>query len=398
MNKTQNIYTLLKLKSNLYLLILLLFSACGTQRFFTQNSVTLTEDVITIPIDNSLKIPITNVEINGKIYRFIIDTGAPTVISTRIYEELQLKPATKRHVSDSQNQAQKQIFTIIPEMHVAGAKFHNVGCVVIDFLDYVFQCREIDGIIGANQMAPAYWKFDYSQNNIEVAKELYMFDMQDFDYRISFAEMPQKTPKIDLEIFGKTRLLTFDTGYTGSIQISDAPKEIQGFGEDKLVKSFGAKNLGIFGAGNASVNYAFKTGQLKIGNLPVGDEIIDTGNSNLLGNDFLKDYIFIIDWRQKLIYLKKIKESPVSLETFGFGYRFIENRAQVIVVYAIDIPVEIGDIILEINEQSFENLSDADVCELTINKPEAGKKQIEIKIDRNGEILELQLDKVKLLD
>ena len=148
------------------LLVLALFTNCKTSKLFSSGTWETTNAVEKIPVLFINDLPLISVTINGKDYVFLFDTGAPTVISTEIYEDLNLKPSKKSNINDSQGNSSKQILTSLPEMKLGKATFSNIGCVVIDFDVPELSCYKIQGIVGANQMSSAFWKIDYPNETI----------------------------------------------------------------------------------------------------------------------------------------------------------------------------------------------------------------------------------------
>jgi len=118
-------------------------------------------------------VPIIEVSIAGKSYHFLLDTGAPTAISPTLAQTLNLSPATSSKSSDSQGYKKKETVVVIPEIKIGKLVFENTGALVIDMRS-VFQmkCLNVDGIIGANQMANAIWQLDYANKLISISDNM----------------------------------------------------------------------------------------------------------------------------------------------------------------------------------------------------------------------------------
>lgn len=108
-----------------------------------------------------------------------------------------------------------------------------------------------------------------------------------------------------------------------------------------------------------------------MGNTVFQDEKIGSGKTDLIGNEFFKDFTFILDWKNSKIYMKRIAKSPSTLESFGFSYRFVNGNAMVTFVFEEDnFPLKIGDAILSMNGISFQNLDKEKSCYYFINRVE----------------------------
>lgn len=212
--------------SYLIFLLLLVFSSCKTKRLFEKGIAVFEKETQQININYVKNLPLVNVNIYGKTYVFLLDTGAPTVISPKIYEDLKLSPHFTSKVSDSQDNTKKQVFTILPEMQIDSVNFYDIGCIVMDFSIKEFECLQIEGIIGANQMAKLFWQIDYANNKALVTKNIENLNISHFGISIPFKPKTQKTPILKTSIFNRKRAFVFDSGYTGSIKLIDRNEDI----------------------------------------------------------------------------------------------------------------------------------------------------------------------------
>ncbi|MFC3157430.1 Aspartyl protease [Chryseobacterium arachidis] len=385
-----------KLLYSLFLFSTITISA-QSKKFFTKGEAKLQHPVEKINLRFENNLPFVKVSINGKFYNFLFDSGAPTVISHAIYNELNLSKKYKRSVSDSNDKVQQQIFTELPEMIVDEVIFKNIGAVVLDLNSAELGCLKVDGIIGANQMAKLFWRVNYAENSLEATNDLSLFDLKDYSTIIPFDPKPQKTPMVKTRLFDKDIDFTFDTGFSGRFEISDTKFDAKK--ARKVIETFGTRSTGAFGVAKPTTASIFKTDVLTLGNGIFRDEIISTSISDLLGNEFLKDFSFIFDWKNNKIYLKPIKINPPKLESFGFTYRFIDRKPVVAFVFQQqDFPLKIGDSIISINEIMLDNLDDDSVCHYSINRIEKNLKAITIKIKRDGKILDFKMEKKEYLN
>lgn len=386
------------MKKILYSLLILsttTFSAQG-KKFFKSGEVQLQNPVEKINLRYANDLPFVQVMINGKSYNFLFDTGAPTVISTAVYAELGLEKKHKSTVKDSQKNKHEQIFTILPEMTVDKAVFKDVGAVVMDFSVSELSCFRIDGILGANQMAKLFWKINYSENSLEASKDLAQFNPEEYDIVIPFSPRVQKTPVVETDWQGKKVELTFDTGFSGRLKITDKTFDAQ-----KAVKSvevYGTSSVGAYGAGKPAPGYIFRTADLSLGNKNFSNEIIATGNASLIGNEFFKNFIFILDWSGNKIYMRRIRNEPAKLESFGFGYRFVDSKPTVAFVFQEEnFPLKVGDDIISINNINLDSLDKDGACHYFLNRVESGQNAINVKIRRAGKEMEVKLEKKEFL-
>ncbi|RMZ59887.1 hypothetical protein D1632_09795 [Chryseobacterium nematophagum] len=376
---------------SIFLVFTITLSGQG-RKFFESGEVQIKNAVEKINLTYANDLPFVEVSINGKMYNFLLDTGAPTVISTKVYKELNLKKKHEGKVKDSQKNKQNQIFTELPEMIIDQVIFKNIGAIVMDLSVSELGCFKVDGIIGANQMSKLFWRINYSENLIEATTDLSQFDYKDYDLVIPFESKAQKTPVIETRILDKKVELTFDTGFSGRMKVFDTtynPKKVQ-----KAIKTFGTNAVGAYGAGKPAVSYIFRTDKIALGNKEFLNEIIQTGNSSLIGNDFFKNYRFILDWEHSKIYMKQIQEKYNEMESFGFGYRFIDTKPVVTYVFQEEkIPLKIGDSIVSINNVDLDHLDKESSCYYFINRVERNNKIIDVVVRRDSKIISFKLEK-----
>jgi len=93
--------------------------------------------------------------------------------------------------------------------------------------------------------------------------------------------------------------------------------------------------------------------------------VVDLDFGNLIGNKFMNKHDVVMDWTSQKIYLKKLKEfEKTQQNSFGFKFRIKENKALVtglIEEFAIDL--QLGDVLLSINDFEFKNITDSNACE-----------------------------------
>ena len=94
----------------------------------------------------------------------------------------------------------------------------------------------------------------------------------------------------------KNKVVTFDTGFVGSINLKKEQIDIKNLEiSENLISKYGVEGIGIYGTGKNSEQYIFKTNNFGINDIPQSKQIIETGEISILGNAFLKNYIFILD-------------------------------------------------------------------------------------------------------
>jgi predicted aspartyl protease len=343
--------------------ILFLVSCSGLSKIFNKGTLTNIDYKEIIPFNYDYNYAIVEVEINSIKYNFLVDTGAPTVISNAIYEDLKIEAIDYIAIEDSQGQINSQKVVVVPEIKIGNLTYHNTGGVVADLRNvFEFDCMGIDGIIGSNQMAKSYWKFDYQNREITITDQLAHYDLTTYTDTLSFIVSASKTPYLRGHVNGLETLFVYDTGFGGHIDID---RELAEFKEADGFTNYGNSGIGLYGVIDSTTIRTIKTDSLRIGSIEMGAQVVDLDFGNLIGNKFMNKHDVVMDWTSQKIYLKKLKEfEKTQQNSFGFKFRIKENKALVtglIEEFAIDL--QLGDVLLSINDFEFKNITDSNACE-----------------------------------
>lgn len=345
--------------------------------------------------------------IKGKFSRgdlektYILDTGAPTVISLESYKAnrfpaLTFFPdiASAMHHDSVANKNVLTLFPMLPEMHLGNLFFKEVGAYVINEKGLEkFSCFAPDGIIGSNLMNDAIWQIDYARQVLTVTDNLKKLNNIEGASEVKFkASGPTKKPIIPIKLNGKKYWFLFDTG--SSFDITFSPGLLQffeGISSDH-VSGFSTREVGTVYSENDNkpligsyINLPeFALGNLKAKNINAtvlelpffekrGFAKKQSGN---LGNKFFQNYIVTINWKNNTIYFAP-QPNPVKPDIsahFGFSGRFNAEKKYVVQVLftgseAEKAGIKLNDEIIAVNGISLENLAAGRYCEIS-NNPE----------------------------
>lgn len=334
----------------LILITILLTSSCTLKTAILLSKAKLKNATSSqvIPYKNVFGLCVIPVQIEGKTYHFVVDSGAQTTLVTQeIANQLQLKDKGSISVRDSQNNSQKLQASRLDKITIGENEFTKVGTVVVDIKDdNVLSCLNIDGIIGMNVMRLNNWLFDYEKekiSNFELKKE---FSIE------GYASLPFKdrgTPKVELYVNGIKEQFTLDTGKKGKIINVSNKASLQ----NPVHQSIGYTSFGLHN------NTAYDTSSYFLANITDSSsfimndvlvEQIDKGA--LIGNGFFSSHYHTIyfDFDKNVLYFNKrekvdntVREYPFSLITSSDGL--------VVSSIAIDNKtLTVGDTIFSLND------------------------------------------------
>lgn len=356
-------------------------------KFLFAVSVANKNFVETIPfnlINNLMFVP---VQIEGTNYNFLFDTGAVTVVSTKLQGKLQLKEAMSNSLIDGSGKEQVEKFYTINKLKLGSIDFGNIGAASMD-LEKMSEnfCTPIDGIIGANFMRSCYWKID-NKNKILVFSDKKIKPTVK-SYELDFEENFSGCPLIRL-FYGEYNFQTiFDTGNNQSFNFPDSLYFKSRSSRNKILRSgFGNNEFTLYG-NKAIQNHASLLDSVTLGTKLFKNQLVRIGPSQIpmLGNKFFMKFDeIILDWKKHLIYLPEQYAKDEPIKTFGFDPLFDNGTVKVAFVWdgstAQKNGLQLGDNIIEIDRKNIAGISAEDWCALRDSIRE--KDSIEIKVLKN---------------
>lgn len=363
-----------------------------------------------IHFENRAGLMIIHMEIKGLQHDFILDTGAATVISQEIADDLNLEIKSRVNSGDSQDNIDKTTFTILPKFKIGNLCFNNIGTAIIDFNKIPeMKCLEIEGIIGANTMQLSKWQIDYQNNTITISDNKIIPEKSEKALTLDFDTNISGTPLIELNLPGNITVkdVFFDTGMNHSISLSKKYyfELIENNQNLKVVKGYGATSAGAFGSSKDSVSYV-KLPRVISNELVLSNIITEFKGQkhNLIGNKILSNYKVSIDWETKKIFLIQVKEpGKDALKSFGFSPIMKDNKLFVGFVFensqASDFGLKVGNQIISIDDVDYSNISTEQYCDLLMNHiNEKGPKTIHLQWKKsNGELQKNSFERINLL-
>ena len=400
-----------KLLLSTFAMLLLLTSCSGLKTFKLMKSgeVEQEEFKVNIPFEYNLGMIILKVNISGEEYDFLLDTGAPNVISKELAQKYGLSNIFERKFGDSQGQTSDLGMIKLDEISIGGINFLNTGAAVADLKQSKeVGCLQIDGLIGSNLMRKAVWKFDYENQIITISNSVESLKISESSEKIPFFTYITGTPIIDITLNDvKEKNVIVDLGSNGDISLSKKTF-------DKLVDtdpnisrtvSFGSSSSGLYGVGATdSIQHALIS-NISFGDVALKNTVVEFTNesASTIGTNYFKNYDLIINWFDKEIIVTKKKEyDNSSLTSYGFSFNNKNDRLIVGGIYtnssADHAGLKINDIILKIDTKKYGVLTADHWCNIIENGLfNEEKSTITVIVLRQNEELTFHLEKTKLL-
>jgi predicted aspartyl protease len=343
--------------------------------------------VETVPFTVLNNLMFVSVQIQGTTYNFLFDTGAVTVISSKLQEKLQLKEVMRNNLIDGSGKEQVEKFYTIDRLKLGAIEFSAIGTASMD-LEKMGQhfCTPIDGIIGANFMRSCYWKIDNKNKRLVFSDK--KIKPQNKSYELDFEENFSGSPLVKV-YFGEYNFMTiFDTGNNQYFNLPDSLYFKSKSSRNKILRSgFGNNEFTLYG--NKTIqNHASLLDSITLGTKLFKKQMVRIGPSQIpmLGNKFFMKFDeIILDWKRHVIYLPEQYAPDEALKTFGFDPLLDDGKIKVSFIWdgstAQQQGLQLGDIIVAINGKDVRTITAEEWCALRDNIRDT--ETIKIKVLKN---------------
>lgn len=337
-----------------------------------------------------------NVEIEGKTYRFLLDTGAPTTISDKIKGNFPF--LKEEEITDAATNTQKVNYVTIPEIKIGALTFKNFAVMYQDMS--LFEKLQIDGIIGANIVSKSAWDFNLANKKITISSTLDTKQVNNTFKKVKIQKTETGTPTLTLTYFNKIKEknIYFDTGYNGFFYLSGT--KFNELREAKLISKYiegnGIVSQSAFGTTEGITYMTPLKMKLREYNLPPFISDVDEDEESNMGSQWLKYYHTIL--YKNHLYFKENKQPKIesSFKSLGITTSVINNELLVSFVWnntnATAKGLKPKDKILSVNKKDTSTLT---TDELNLLKQEIKNlDKVTLEINTKGNFIELTKDTI----
>jgi len=327
--------------------------------------------------NNQIIVPVT---IEKKTYRFLLDTGASSLISSALKSKIKTTLLNKIPITDVNNKTDSLEVVSIPHLTFGNISFENTAVLVREIKNnkILFGCSNIDGIIGSNILRNSIIKIILDKRLIKITdnKNNIKLDRKN-KLKLSLLgiqSMPFIWINIKGEKSGKSQVL-FDTGSNTFYDI--AFKDYLFFKKRKIYTVFsegmGSNTIGAFGNANKKNHYRIEIPQIKLGNSGFNNVTAETTDDNLsrIGIKLLEYGNVTIDFINKSFYFDSFQKSTNLVDkVYGFSPTIIDKKLTIGIVWKKELKKKIvyGNEILEINGVNFKNISQCEIIKRLANQ------------------------------
>lgn len=351
---------------------------------------------------NKIIIP---VEIEGKTYRFLVDTGAPNIISKEVFELIKPQNAVTLTASDANDINQKLDIVTVKSIKLGTLEFKNFSALVYDLNgSEIFKCFGIDGFIGSNMLRHSIIQIDAKKKTLIITDRIKRLNLDKKQSKKIKLINNQSSPYVWIKVSGKDEgkeLVLIDTGKGGLYDISKnnynifKTKDIY----NDIGTSDGASSLSLFGEVPINNQTRVHLPKLVINDFEIKDIITHTtkGDKSKVGAQLLNYGIMTIDYKNKRFYFNSDMDSLDSEGDFGFTQTIKNNTLVIGYVWDKNLKDKIsyGDEILAINGVEVNKTSICDYIVKASVLKTLDSTTMKVK-NKKGEILNLRIERKPL--
>ena len=308
---------------------------------------------------------------------FILDTGSPCTYSFKTTDESNLQ--TKKLLRLGSYKTDYGF----SDTQIGNISYKNLQFLAMDF--ELFKWQKVSGIIGVNAMQNSVWEINFRDTIITVSDNLTNFKNITNAYRTKFKPYSeQQTPVVKLTINNKDTVTAFiDTGEPGFIKFNSDFNVLSL--KEKEPESVKTAYYDIDDNGKKLKKKSiYERDHIKLNSLKIGDFELDSSivqrvslykGKNLVGLNFLKNFIVTIDFKNHDLYLKPLERThfPKNIVSYGFECFKRSGFLEVDFIYkgslAEKLGIRCGDKIVKVNNQDIIDINDNTLKSLNDDSP-----------------------------
>lgn len=382
---------MIAMKKNGILFFISLATLCSTNGFcqesvLNKGAITAPHYCDTLPFSIIKNKIVIEVGVNGQKRHFMLDTGAPTVISRSFYKEITSDSVTSnRNVTDANGKTNKLSLVNISSIKLDKSIFRNVPALLLDDTTLILKCLKIDGFIGSNLLRNSIIQFDAKTKRIIITDDLKNLQLGNTN-AIDIVLDNQSNPFINILINRKNKeTFLFDTGSDEFIALSDHLLSKQKkYNLSIIANGIGSSTMGAFGNGSFTNKTRIKLDEFQFCNSHFRNVISETtpSETSRIGERIFNYGITTIDYIGKKMYFHSYTTNEIDgyEKKWNLTPSFQNNTPVVGTVWSDTLGAKPGETIMAIDGHPLPS----DPCEFFLSNPLEGKETAILTI-RNKE-------------
>lgn len=327
--------------------------------------------------DDSQSSPIVKVVLGNKTYRFLMDTGAPNLISKALLKEISpanynLNAENKIAIWDASDKVDSMHVITVSGLYLGGILFDGVP-TVIENDPFLLKCFGVDGIIGSNMLRNSIVHFSPKDHKITITDQPEKLNLSKKPSSLMYLTPAQSVPLVQIKMQGKGKgnaeiPMIFDTGDGGFFSIAlnhyafCAEAEIF----TVLGKSTGSTGYGAHGIEKDTTTYRLRAPEVSFnGNVFKNVNVYSTpDDDSRVGSKLLNYGEVTLDFINRKFYFDPF-QTPVEFgpKLFPVTFGFTNNHVTIDIIWGDTLKdsLNLGDQVLSLDDH---DLSKYSLCDL----------------------------------
>ncbi|RYF17006.1 MAG: hypothetical protein EOO42_16120 [Flavobacteriales bacterium] len=349
---------------------------------------------------------VVKVSIAGKPYRFLLDTGAPNIITKKLYDELN-PPSGKSNsikklaIWDASEKVDSLRLFALSGVTIGDIVFNDIPTLMAND-QFLFDCLKIDGMIGSNMLRNSVLRISPKNQTVTITDQPERLNLAGKNFTEIYLNPQQSSPFVMVNLKGNgevTLPVLFDTGAMEfiSLALSDY-KKLEAYNLfSVLAKTKGSSGIAAHGAESDTTKHRIGIPITTVGGTIFKNLIAQTAadGDSRLGSYILKYGVATLDYMNKKFYFDPFQNEYDLMErVFPVSFTLKNDKAVVGVIWDEELrgKIQLGDEVLSIDSIDLKKYTACDLM-LILAKSKA-KTQLTLKIKgQNGKITTLVINK-----
>lgn len=352
---------------------------------------------------------IINVRIGNKSYRFLLDTGASSAISEKILKSVKTKKLGSVKMTDQSGITDSTNVVSVPKIKIGNINFVDIPAFVSkNDSNLIFECLDIEGIIGSNLLRNSTIQFDSKNKEIILTDKSRKLKLKKRNGLKIELNPLQSNPFVPVKYMNDKKVgndfALFDSGDNNFFLLSNTAYEqlneqIEIF--ELLAESKGSLSMGLFGSAKNNTHYLLNIPNLQLNNVDIQNvtSVNTYGKTSRIGSEIFKYAKVTIDFKKKLFWLEPFQnKKQISLkETLWPIEPVIDNNNKLVIGIIwnkqLTDRINVGDEILEFGSFNFSEMNYCDFLNsnFEVVKPKAN---LILKDKFTDEIKEIEINRL----
>ncbi len=325
----------------IFALILFTFPLVALSQNINKSKIAARNFCDTIPFEYTRGKMVIQAIVNDQQKRFILDTGAPLLISEELQGSVKAQVSGSGNVTDVAGNTIEQPIVTVPEIRIGNIAFQDAAAIVFSREKAgLLDCFEVDGLIGSTLLKHCIVQIDTDKKIVILTDKLSKLNLAGATKtRMKLDANSRPFVRVDLGEQGSLTAL-FDSGSDKFLPLSkEGYDRLNSRKELKIIsEGYGSISSGLYGPGRAGEEKRVAAGDVFFGDAVMKDVVASVSehkNKNAIGMGLAEYGAVTLDYLHRQFYFVPKAKAQVFRPSsfFGFHAQVINGVYTVSAVY-----------------------------------------------------------------